>query len=237
MEPVDGSSGARVVLWLSNGEPALIDRRAGRGQVVLLTTSVSLAGDPTYASLKSASGDSAAGAPDAQSMPWSMLAAWPSFPPLTHQLVAFAASGADGQRNLATGDRMSGYAPNGVSSVQIAHGQHQEHVLVDSRGGAAQWGYAHTKQPGFYRVSAAPGAADQWFAANVDWSEGDPRRVTPDQLPTGMTVIDAAAESAAADVQRTDPNAVMPPSSFYLWAVAALLLLELCWLERGRPGR
>jgi hypothetical protein len=69
---------ARTALHFTSGDPAIVEHILGSGRVVLVLTS----------------------ADDR----WGSWAVWPSFVPMTHEIISFAAAGADGIRELKAGE-------------------------------------------------------------------------------------------------------------------------------------
>lgn len=213
---VPKDSSARVALAYGNGDPAIVEKRVGRGRSILVTTSA-----------------------DAS---WSAWPVWLSYLPIVQELVAEAVRGKVGQRNLRVGQALDGEsrsAPSeGIVSVTTPSGETRP-VRLTSDGGLNRWSFGEPEQSGMYRVEFGPPLLhEQFFAVNVDPGESDLTKIAPDELrdevwpgvPFEPFGWQASPGGAATPTTRRD--------SLHRWlllAALALLLTETalaCWLGR-----
>lgn len=213
---VPKDSPAKVALAFGNGDPAIVEKRVGRGRSILVTT-----------------------AADAS---WSALPVWLSYVPIVQELVAEAVRGKVGQRNLRVGQTLAGdmrAAPaEGVVSVATPAGDTRP-VRLTTDGGVSHWSFGEPDRSGVYRVELGPPLLrDELFAVNVDPAESDLTKITPDELrddvwpgvPFEPFGWQAATGGPAAPTTRRNPL-----HRWLLLAALALLLTEpalACWLGR-----
>ena len=162
-------SPARVALKFSSGDPAIIERQVGRGRCVLLTTSADVS--------------------------WSTWAVHPTFPPLIHEIVRFAAEGRWHERQRLVGEPIARTLTGRESSDKITlkspDGSEQvlRPVVSENR---ADVSFVGTSHPGIYDLMLeGPGEASgqpstaaagdkssgsvrhELYAVNVDPRESD----------------------------------------------------------------
>jgi hypothetical protein len=211
---------AKVALAFESGEAAVVEEQFGRGRTIIAATAAS-----------PASIDRASQPPT----PWTALSSWPSFPPLVHEMLQFAAQGQSEGRNLLVGDELTGELTAGGLDKPVALAGPDglsEKLPVIAEGASARWTFGGTAKSGLYEAQA--GDSVQRFAVNVNPRESDLTRFDPEQLPSQLS----REPAGAADDQ---PLAGTRDSSSYYWALLAgvlgLLLLEpvLAWqFGRGR---
>ncbi len=213
---VPKDSSARVALAFGNGDPAIVEKRVGRGRSILVTT-----------------------AADAS---WSALPMWLSYVPIVQELVAEAVRGKVGQRNLRVGQTLAGdvrAAPSeGIVSVTVPSGETKP-VRLKSDGGLNHWSFGTAEYSGVYRVEFGPPLLrEELFAVNADAAESDLRKITPEELrdevwpgvPFEPFGWQADSGGPATPTTRRDPL-----HRWLLLAALALLLAEpalACWLGR-----
>lgn len=209
-------SSAKVALAFDNGDPAIVEKRIGRGRAILVTT-----------------------AADAS---WSALPVWLSYVPIVQELVAEAVHGKIDQRNLRVGQTLAGdvrAAPSeGVVSVSTPAGETKP-VRLASDGGLNRWSFGEPEQSGVYRVEFGPPLLhEELFAVNIDPAESDLTKITPEELrdevwpgvPFEPYGWQASPGSPATPITRRD--------SLHRWLLLAALVLVLtepalaCWLGR-----
>jgi hypothetical protein len=220
---VSGYAPDAVVAKYTNGDPAVLEKRYGRGRVVMVTTT-----------------------PDARffALNGSLLPAV-VFYNATQYLVWESPT----RRNVTVGDPVDVILPAGAREVEVtppasAGGPSREEVAE----GTLEFQLTDTSAPGFYRVvargaggAAMPAESAMDAAVNVDPEEGDLRRATPEELK--RTYQGAPLEFADEGEQvlrhtaRTDEG---ESSRAFLGAVVALLFVELlcAWRfgSRRRPN-
>jgi hypothetical protein len=219
---VSGYAPEAVVAKYENGDPAVLEKRYGRGRVVIVTTTP----DPRLFDL------------DGSLLPVAF------FYNATQYLVLQSPD----LRNVDVGTPVDIVLPPGTREVEVTPpasvgGPSREPVGEN----AQEFRLADTSAPGFYRVAArgggaaAPPSASVDIAVNVDPDEGDLRRVTVDELKRAYqgAPIELADEGdeVLPRVVRGDAG---ESSRVFLGAVVALLFIELlcAWRfgSRRRPN-
>jgi hypothetical protein len=161
-------SPARVALKFSSGDPAIIERPVGRGRSVLLTTSADVS--------------------------WSTWPVHPTFPPIIHETVRYAAEGRWHQRQHLVGEPLLRTLTGRESGIKVTvkspDGSEQtlRPVVGENRADIA---FTGTNHPGIYEMSlespvdaagpqgssasgkAAPAVRHEFYAINVDPRESD----------------------------------------------------------------
>lgn len=184
------NSAAVVALAFDTQDPAVVEEPIGRGRVVVLATDAS-----------SLSLDRSTTPPT----PWSALVAWPSFPPLAHELLRATLGGQTTLRNIQVGGilRAPVRDPAETSVVVTDPAGRSQRLRPEMAEDVTQWTLADTHARGVYSVRG--GNADsgtQRFAVNVDTRESrldrfDARRLPPPfRAPTspvdeGATILAA----------------------------------------------
>lgn len=208
---------AQTALAFDNGDAAIVTDAHGKGRVVVVATAAS-----------TQSVDRSTSPPT----PWTAMSTWPSFPPLVHEMLAYANSGRQAQRNVLVGDLLTGVLPNATAQQtmqMLAPDGRSERVSLKSQGEDAIWSYSDTMLSGMYEAKFGPPLdAQQLYAVNVNPRESDLTRVDPETLPEALR-RDAPSTTA-------EPAALATGRSwelfrFFLGAVLVLLLVEtvLAW--------
>ncbi len=217
LAPLDG---ANVPLGFSSGDPAIVDMQVGRGQCILVATAAST----EVASVNDNSPPAA----------WTALPTWPSFPPLVQEMLRFAIAGRSSNRNVNVGDDLIGTVFQGLTdravSLKGPDGLEQRLAIRDDAS-ERHWVFAETALSGVYEAHV--GGTTQFYAVNVDPSEGDLTRLDLEVLQTQLHVEseDAVEESA---------QAVDSTRSYFRWLLAGVFILLLIepslawWLGRER---
>jgi hypothetical protein len=212
---VPANSSAKVALAFDTGDPAIVEATIARGRSIVVATdgSLSSVANPTTKT------------------PWTSMAAWPSFVPIVHELLAWAITQQGSDRNSTVGQPIGGEAPASAVSrnlvVQTPGGREQA-VQTDAAAGESHWTYADTNLSGVYTLSAAGGEAGQPFAVNVDTRESDLSRAEISELPPEIVT------SERSNLDDTTSAAVSRETGFHRWllyGVLGLLLVEslLAW--------
>jgi hypothetical protein len=203
---------AHVLAPLANGDPALLERVAGRGRMVTMTTPLS---DPVQ--------------PEGRD-PWNLLPTgpepWP-FLALCDQLAAYLTHEADEPLNYQAGDtaRIVLAARQHVSSFVLRQPDGQK-IRRSTPAGDAEIAIGATELPGNYRLSAggASEQLDRGFSVNVAPEQSDLSRASRDVLaahwPAGQFRLEAdpAAMEAYVNVGRSGRE-------LFGWALGAVALL------------
>lgn len=205
---------ATVALAFDNGDPAIIEAQLGQGRVLVVATAASPESlDRTTE----------------PATPWNALASWPSFPPLVHEIVRFAASGRIAQRNVLVGDVLSARLPSRDSktnaTITTPSGDQ-----VSLRLGEAErfWTYDVTEQPGVYVVAHGDETIPkQSFTVNIDTgSLNDSESILePVDLDSLRGLLDTTVEPGNNNVQEGTGREA-PLFRLALGGLLVLLVLE-----------
>jgi hypothetical protein len=213
--------GAQTALAFDNGDPVIVETRIDRGRSILVATAAS-----------PQSVDRTTNPPT----PWSVLAEWPSFPPLIHEMLRFALAGRSEGRNLLVGDELGGIVPPAALSESVVldfPNDQQERLPITLEASTARWSFGGAALSGEYVARLGDGV--QRFAVNVNTRESDLSRLDPELLP-GQFSREAVVSSADDE----EGAVAVSGSSFFRWllgGVLALLFVEpvLAWrFGRGR---
>jgi hypothetical protein len=225
-------SPSRVALKFSSGDPAIIERPVGRGRSVLLTTSADVS--------------------------WSTWAVHPTFPPMIHETVRYAAEGRWHQRQHLVGELLSrtltGREAGIKVTIKLPDGSEQSLRPVGGEN-RADVTFAGTTHPGIYDLmletppdpstgpatssasseKAAGGVRHELYAVNVDPRESDLEMV--DEKVLRSTTLAGVPYDRRSDWshESRELGASEPATSgmsrWLLVAMLALLLVEplLAW--------
>jgi hypothetical protein len=212
-------NGGQTALEFEGGDPAIVDGMSGRGRCLVVATaasteSVSPGADPPY---------------------WSAMSSWPSFLPLTQELLQAGLSRRADERNRTVGEPLFGEAPpqtkdvavsvalprdDGRPAVDTARAERVTLTKVDTQ---LTWGFAETYWSGIYTAEfQTPERSARYFAANVDVREGDPTRIAPGEIPSQLQ-RDYTADGATAS-----PGFNAGGQSFFRYLLAIVFGLVLC---------
>ena len=215
LEPVEG---AIEHLALDSGDPALVSCRVGAGRSLLLATAASQ-------DVVDRTGD--------QVIPWNALVAWPSFPPLVHELLWYALGGRAAARNVFVGEPLlwDPLTADQVPREIIAPDQSRQPVEGRFAIGEPVW--AAARQLGIYRLLAAD--TDQsalLYSVCLATQESNPQAIERHQLPDFFLPSDERERGMEMG------SAESSPESLFRWILAAVFLLLVgesslaCWLGR-----
>jgi hypothetical protein len=143
----DSKHGGAVVALLSNGDPLLVEKKYGRGRVMLCTVTLDRS--------------------DGSSLP----AAW-EFPVLLHELVYYLAGAAAGDHVLADGQPWLVQRPDASASTLLLQTPEETRTVAVADW---PWTYANTGAVGIYSVRVGDGPA-QYRIVRPDSGETDGRR-------------------------------------------------------------
>jgi hypothetical protein len=176
-------SPSRVALKFSSGDPAIIERPVGRGRSVLLTTSADVS--------------------------WSTWPVHPTFPPMIHEMVRYAAEGRWHQRQYLVGEPLSRTLTGRESGIKVTiklpDGSDQtiRPLVGENR---TDINFAATIHPGIYELAlespaeaavaqastssgpdkSASAVRHEFYAVNVDPRESDLEMVDEKTLQTSI---------------------------------------------------
>lgn len=211
IEP-DSDAPRDILMRFSNEAPALLERRADAGRVMLLATSVD--------------------------RDWSDLAIRPGYLPLMQQTVLYLAGALDtpGPRFLQVGEAREWLLPRGAERLEVRAPDGRVHELAPDQGAPAgeppRVRFEGARMPGLYRVSVRYPGGDarelptERFTVLVHPAESDLR---PADAAQRVAAAPAGARVRGGDAAGGD--APLWPGLF--WLVALLFALEAWWLRRA----
>ncbi|MHC4471039.1 MAG: BatA domain-containing protein [Planctomycetota bacterium] len=192
--------GSRVIASLEGGAPLIVERRVGRGRVIVVTTSADI--------------------------DWGNLPLRPFFLPFLHRAMRLLAGGGDGASDFLVGATVEIPAPRPDApppEVTLPTGEVRRLAGEVMLGGGLSFG--PLTETGVYRATGS-GTGEPWlFTANVDGREGDLARASPDLLEG---VFGAERFRRIDDVGALEATLVREREGKPLWGHllgAALLLL------------
>jgi hypothetical protein len=217
LTPVEKSD-ARVALWFTSGDPAIVEEPIGRGRVVLVATAAS-----------PESLDRSTNPPT----PWSAFSTWPSFPPLVQEMLALAVGDRFDNRNVAVGQPIGSAINSAAVGIPLDvkppdRPSERVRLTLEPGGDSSAWTFAATETSGVYKAEfGEPINETQLFAVNVDTRESDLARISRDELPPELS-----REVETADRDVSSAALAGPRWHLYRWLlglVLALLVTET-WL-------
>ena len=153
--PDDQPGHARVALWFSSGDPAIVEASCYRGKVIQVATSA-----------------------DADWTTWPL---HQSYPPIMEQIVLQAASGRLAERNVRVGQPFDQALPASAAGAAVEVNRPDESraaAKLTAAGDVSVFHYEETDLSGAYRAKFGPPlAVESIFAANPDPVESDPAKL------------------------------------------------------------
>ncbi len=213
------ASPSRVALRFSSNDPAIIDRRVGRGRSILITTSL----DDKWGT-------------------WAVFS--PSFLPMMHELVQYAVAERWRDRQLDIGQTIVRNLPNRALSAPVlmrAPDGLEQTLSIEQFDEEQSVTYSDTMRSGVYELSVGlPSMPVELFAVNVDPRESDLQKLTVEQILRGLAVGTRAeywTEWQPFRGTATDRStAVTNLSRWLLLAALGLLFVEQLMAWRFRYG-
>jgi hypothetical protein len=206
------SSDARTLAWYTSGAPFLIESRAGKGRVLMMTTSL-----------------------DAD---WSTLPLSSFYLPFVQSAVRHLAAGTLPVRNLLLGEPIQETlddAADDHATVELPDGE-QRSVPLSRFGATSDLRFADTTEPGFYRVRVRDRNGERMlvFAVVGRSNDSDLTQLTDgriEELEKGLHLkrIDPNDKAIATVVAGSREGYDLWP-----WALAAVLLLSVSELGLAR---
>jgi hypothetical protein len=178
--------GAQVIARFDDGAPALMERRTGRGKVLLWTTALDVG--------------------------WNDLALKPVFLPFIHRVAANLASYAQRPASMTVGDVLpaSPQARTGPASAKATAGQADDVVVLSPTGeriplAERSGGVVELHDQGFYELRAGDkDPSPLTVASNVDLKEADMTAVDPQEVAAGATGKAGGAAASGANATYTN---------------------------------
>ena len=195
---VTPAAGSQVLARFDDGAPALMERRTGRGKVIVWTSSLDVA--------------------------WNDLALKPVFLPFVHRVAANLAAYTQRPASLTVGDVFSGREPGAKNAGRVALSPSGERIPLDE----TTTGVVQLQEPGFYEVkSGDKDPAALTVASNVDLAESDLTPVDPHDVAAGATGKAGGAAAAGANAIVTIEEQERAQRVWWYLLFAGLLLLGL----------
>ena len=207
-----------VVLYFSNGDPAVTYCERGLGCVIYFASSIALDTDQS-------------GAPAS----WNALPLLPTFVPLIYRSLAFGHSVHGSHQHCMVGESITG--PNNLpateSMLQLGQvGSESEFELISVQRGAHAWESQPVHRPGFYEARFT--RQDKFHAAvNTDPRESNLSRIDFDAFPDWIVRAETSSErepALANQVVTSDQGT----NRLLLMAVVGLVLVEALVTGRRR---
>ena len=212
LKPTDD---AQVAMWFSDGSPALVEMRTGSGRVILAATSA-----------------------DSR---WGTWAIWaPSFVPMMHELVLFAASGQARSRQLNVGEPIVMTLPQRLfdleARVERPDGSVTGLPLNDSEN-LLTAAYDKTDRAGIYQIKfGSPLNRTELYAVNVSEKESDLAVARETDLFNSLfaevnVALRGNGDPVSGVFRSRSDSGLSVLSRILAWAVLSILLLEplLAW--------
>jgi len=214
VKPEDST--AKTALAFTNGDPAIVEQKIGRGRSIVVATSADRS--------------------------WTAMPLGPSYVPIVQELLSQAVRGQIDQRNLSVGrplgEVVRTVAVDAPVTIENPAGETQT-VRVVTEDGDSRWTYANTGRSGFYRAELGPPLSkSELFALNVDTRESNLAKLDLEELKNGAwqgVAFETFDGQNPADTQSTPTIRRDSLHQWILWGVFALVLAETgaaCYLGR-----
>jgi hypothetical protein len=205
LNPVRTNAQHKVVLRFESGSPALVERDAGKGRVILLTTTVD--------------------------RDWTDLPIRPGFLPLVREIMRrlLGENAANQKNSLLAGETRLLQLPDDASSLEVVRPDGTSWVVEREQADASHLvRFTGTDQLGRYQVRVAAadqlsGAATQNFVVNPDPRESNPARLAADRRPDRIAQI---ASGAAPPKHRVEWWHVLSIGMLFVLLAESLLTLR-----------
>jgi len=117
---------------------------------------------------------------------WGIWPLWPSFVPLIHEIVQFAVSGRDGERQRLVGEALSAPFPAMPLDIDVlvaAPDGQTRPARVSADEGLSRFAFEDTSQSGMYEVRFShPLSRTELYAVNVDPRESNLTKLMPEEI-------------------------------------------------------
>ena len=204
---VTPAPGAQVLARFDDGAPALMERRTGRGKVVVWMSTFDVA--------------------------WNDLALKPVFLPFVHRVAANLAAYTQRPASLTVGDVFSGREPGAKNVGRVALTPSGERVPLDD----STTGVVQLQEAGFYEVKTGDkDPAALTVASNVDLTESDLTPVDPQDVAAGATGKAGGAAAAGTNAVVTIEEQERAQRVWWYLLFVGLVLLGLETVLSNRMG-
>ncbi|MEO6214217.1 MAG: BatA domain-containing protein [Vicinamibacterales bacterium] len=205
---VTPAPGAEILARYDDGAPALLERRIGRGRVMLWTSALDVG--------------------------WNDLALKPVFLPFIHRVTANLASYTQRRASMSVGEVLRGGDPGVPSSGRSALTPSGSRVPL----GDQTTGVVELREQGFYEIRQDDrDVAPMTVASNVDLSESDLTPVNPRDVAAGATGKAGGAAPAGSNTTFTRDERERAQRVWWYLLLAGMLLLALETGLSNRMGK
>jgi hypothetical protein len=222
MTPAAGTAAEIALAFQETKDPAIVTASVGQGRVTVVALP---------ASLESL---------DSSRRPWTLLVATQTFQPIVQEILAYTLRGQLESKVATIGETVGGNVPLAAANTSIAieiPENRTEHVRVVADRHQSRWSFDDTWYSGLYHASLAEaGASDQIVAVNLELSESDLSKLSPDELPPSLTALAQGQDFTTANTSDLAPRGGLHRPLLY--AALILLLIEsgLAWFLGHRSA-
>ena len=204
---VTAAPGSQVLARFDDGAPALMERRTGRGKVIVWTSTLDVA--------------------------WNDLALKPVFLPFVHRVAANLAAYTQRPASMTVGDVLSGRQPGVQMTGRVALTPSGDRIPLDE----STTGVVQLNEPGFYEVRTGDkDPAPMTVASNVDLTESDLTPVDPHDVAAAATGKAGGAAAAGSNTTFTIEEQERAQRVWWYLLFAGLLLLGAETVLSNRMG-
>jgi hypothetical protein len=198
----EGKEAVRTLLALSNGDPLLVERRFGRGRVLLWTTT--------------------------QGAAWNSLVVHQAHLPLVYRLLHYATGFREQPANVQPGDTLIREVPAGVEAFMTTPDMKLVPCRVFASGGKSFIRFERTEAPGAYSLRDASGKALASFSVALPPAESDLRALHDDEAQRFEAALHTAICDSVPELKRVMARAGggAEHAGWFLIAALAILLLD-----------
>ncbi|MBA2258257.1 MAG: BatA domain-containing protein [Acidobacteria bacterium] len=205
---------AQVLARFDDGAPALLERRTGRGKVILWTTALDVG--------------------------WNDLALKPVFLPFIHRVAANLASYTERPSSMTVGDVLPASSP---AFAEATAGKTDDAVVLSPAGeripmADRSGGVVELREQGFYEVrSGERDPAPLTVASNVDLKESDMTPVDPQEVTAGATGKAGGSAASGANATYTNEERERTQRVWWYLLFAGMLLLAAETVLSNKLGK
>ncbi len=205
---VTAAPGAQVLARYDDGVPALLERRVGRGRVMVWTSALDVG--------------------------WNDLALKPVFLPFIHRVAANLASYTLRRTSFTVGEVLPGGDRGAGAATRSALSPSGERIPL----GDATSGVVELREQGFYEIrDGERDPAPMTFASNVDLSESDLTAVDPRDVTAGATGKAGGAAAAGSNTTFTAEEQERSQRVWWYLLFAGMLFLAFETVLSNRLGK
>ena len=204
LQPLDesGDAASRTLLTLSNGDPLLVERRFGKGRVLLWATT--------------------------QGAAWNSLVVHQAHLPLVYRLLHYAASFRESPLNVGPGETLIREVPPGAEPFMTTPDLKLAQCAVSESGGRSFVRFERTEAPGTYSLSDASGTPLGSFSVARPTAESDLRVLRDDEAARFEAALHTTICGSASELKQAMARAGggVERAGWLLIAALAILLLD-----------